>query len=705
MTFIKKFFLSLAALVTVCVTSAKADSAPTIHPGAVWPDDRGQHINAHGGGITQVGDTWYWFGEYRPRDAAPDRRYVSCYSSTNLVNWKFCGLPIDMTAPEGIGPNWVLERPKVFYNAKTKKFVMYLHLDGPLDPAETDPTQAYKLARVGVAVADTVAGPYHYVRSFRPLGQESRDIGQFIDDDGSAYLIFESRPTQGFFIAKLSDDYLDVAEQTAFIAAPIEGGALVHYDGLYYILGSALTGWRANPNQYATAKDLKGPWSGFKDIAPPETRTYDSQSTLLLKVVGTNRTTVIFMGDQWKPDAQWDSRYLWMPLEIGGGRLWLPKPQDWTIDVRSGAATLAASQVHAATTIPSKQDVLQAMELANNYFLAKWPTPGSKNSLPGKRPSNIWTRGVYFEGALALYQINQDPAIRRYAVEWATFHDWNFRNGITTTNPDDQCVGQAYLGLYQLEPSQPGRIAHVRANLDHWVNGTNRNYYTWIDTFQMSMPCFATLGVLDRKPEYFDTMFALYDYAKTGLGLYNPKDRLWWRDVRFKPPFTTPNGKPCYWSRGNGWVVGALVRVLSVLPATDPHRAEYLKMFQDMSAALLPLQRDDGFWNVDLGDPDDFGGPESTGTALFIYGMAWGINHGYLPADTYLPAVAKGWQALATQALHPNGFLGYVQGTGHKPADGQPVTYDSVPDFEDYGLGCFLLAGSEVHTLAAAANK
>jgi beta-xylosidase len=317
-----------------------ADTAPTIKPSAIWPDDRGEHVNAHGGGILQVGDTWYWFGEYRPQDAVPGRRYVSCYSSTDLVNWKFCGLPIDMTTPEGIGPNWVLERPKVYYNAKTKKFVMYMHLDGPLDPSETNPHMAYKLARVGVAISDTVEGPYNYLRSFRPLDQESRDIGQFIDDDGTAYLIFESRPTKGFFIAKLSDDYLDVVEQTAFIEAPIEGGAIVHYDGLYYLIGSGLTGWSPNPNKYTTAKNLAGPWSEFKDIAPPETNTYQSQSTMLLKVVGTDTTTVVLMSDQWKPEAQWDSRYLWMPLEIGNGHLWLPEPREWTLDVKSGTAAI-----------------------------------------------------------------------------------------------------------------------------------------------------------------------------------------------------------------------------------------------------------------------------------------------------------------------------------------------------------------------------
>ncbi|ESQ79238.1 family 43 glycosylhydrolase [Asticcacaulis sp. YBE204] len=340
-----KTLLSAAAVIVALalpgqtVHAAPAQAATSITPSALWLDDRGEHINAHGGGITKVGDTWYWFGEYRPKNAVPGRRYVSCYSSKDLMNWTFRGLPIDMTAPENIGPNWVLERPKVFYNARTKKFVMYMHIDGPLDPNETNPHMAYKLARIGVAVSDKMTGPYTYLRSFRPLGQESRDIGQFIDDDGTAYLIFEARPTKGFFIARLSDDYLDVVEETAFIQAPIEGGALVHHDGLYYLLGSGLTGWRTNPNKYATAKSLKGPWSEFRDIAPPETNTYQSQSTLLLKVVGSKQTTIVFMGDQWKPDSQWDSRYLWMPLEIGKGKLWLPEPHEWSIDVKRGTVS------------------------------------------------------------------------------------------------------------------------------------------------------------------------------------------------------------------------------------------------------------------------------------------------------------------------------------------------------------------------------
>ena len=118
-----------------------------------------------------------------------------------------------------------------------------------------------------------------------------------------------------------------------------------------------------------------------------------------------------------------------------------------------------------------------------------------------------------------------------------------------------------------------------------------------------------------------------------------------------------------------------------------------------MMQALVPLQRTDGYWNVSLHDPTNFGGKELTGTSLFIYGMAWGINNHILDKKKYLPIVTKAWNAMAKESVHANGFLGYVQGTGKEPKDRQPVSYTNVPDFEDFGLGCFLLAGSEVYKL------
>jgi glycosyl hydrolase family 43 len=313
----------------VVLFSLTARAAETIRPGEIWPDDRGEHIQAHGGGILKFGDTFYWFGEDRAQNLDGRSGHVSCYSSTNLTDWKFCKDVLNLAAPTNFGRRLILERPKVFYNAPTKKFVMYFHMDNG----------RYQMASVGIATCATADGDYKFLKYFRPLGHESRDIGQFIDDDGGAYLISEDRPN-GFHIYKLSDDYLSVTKDVCLIPEHLEGGAMVHYEGLYYVLGSHLTGWNPNPNVYATAKNLRGPWSEFRDLAPPEKNTYGAQSTMLWKITGTKTTSVIFMGDLWRPQTQWDSRYLWMPLEIGGGKMKLPEPRDWTLDVQTGEAKI-----------------------------------------------------------------------------------------------------------------------------------------------------------------------------------------------------------------------------------------------------------------------------------------------------------------------------------------------------------------------------
>jgi hypothetical protein len=327
-------FFSSALLACLAIPFARSQTvrpqADVILPGERWLDDRGQPIQAHGGGILQWEGVYYWVGEDRSQHNHPEMRYVSCYASKDLVHWTFRGQILALADPEHLGANWVLERPKLFHNLRTGKFILYFHLDD----------SRYKLARVGVAVSDRADGNYFYIKSFRPLDQESRDIGQFIDDDGSAYLIFESRPSKGFFIAKLSDDYMTVDKQVSFISKPLEGGALVHSGGLYYVLGSHLTGWSPNPNVYATSPSLSGPWTDFKNIAPPEANTYQAQSTMVVKVVGSQETSVIFMGDIWKPPALWDSRYLWMPVQIGSGEFHLPEPQPWMLNVKTGRSTI-----------------------------------------------------------------------------------------------------------------------------------------------------------------------------------------------------------------------------------------------------------------------------------------------------------------------------------------------------------------------------
>lgn len=347
----------------------------------------------------------------------------------------------------------------------------------------------------------------------------------------------------------------------------------------------------------------------------------------------------------------------------------------------------------------SKREIMEKMVLANSYFMKKWPDTGKSIITNKERPSNIWTRAVYYEGLMALYNLNPEMEYLDYAISWGEAHKWGLRDGVETRNADNQCCGQTYLDLYKID-SQPERLKDIKASVDLMMKTDKIDDWDWIDALQMAMPVFAKLSVITGDNSYSERMYEMYMDTKVKQGLYNKKEGLWWRDKDFLPPYKEPNGEDCYWSRGNGWVVAALVRVLDILPKNDPHRKEYLKTYKDMMEALLPIQRSDGFWNVSLHDANNFGGKETTGTALFVYGMAWGVNNGHLNSKKYMPALTKGWNAMANESLHDDGFLGYVQGTGKQPSDGQPVLFDSKPDFEDYGLGCFLLAGSEVFKLA-----
>ena len=353
--------------------------------------------------------------------------------------------------------------------------------------------------------------------------------------------------------------------------------------------------------------------------------------------------------------------------------------------------------------IPSKKAILKVAELANSYFMDKWSDPGAEIPIPAKNkiyPSNIWTRAVYYEGLMSLYKIDKKKVYYDYAVEWGNKHDWNLRGGTATRNGDNQACGQTYIDLYLLDKKEE-RIKNIKVSIDSMMTTNKIDDWTWVDALQMAMPVFAKLGSVYKDTSYFNRMYNMYAYTKYKQGengLHNPADGLWWRDKDFVPPYKEPNGKNCYWSRGNGWVVAALVRVLDVLPKSDNHYQEYLDDYKKIMDAIVPLQRNDGSWNVSLLDSTDFGGKELTGTALFTYGMAWGINNGFLDRKKFLPVTVKAWNALKS-CVHPNGFLGYVQGTGKEPKDSQPVGYDHVPDFEDFGLGCFLLAASEVYKL------
>jgi unsaturated rhamnogalacturonyl hydrolase len=351
--------------------------------------------------------------------------------------------------------------------------------------------------------------------------------------------------------------------------------------------------------------------------------------------------------------------------------------------------------------LPPKSETLKALTVTNKYFMNKWEDVAKPIVLNKTWPSNIWTRAVYYEGLMALYKIDKQKNYYDYAVNWGEKHNWNLRSGILTRNADNQACGQTYIDLYLID-KKPERINNIKASIDHMMKTDTIDDWDWIDAIQMAMPVMSRLGKLYKDTNYIHRAYEMYAFTKFnhgGKGLYNQQEHLWWRDKDFVPPYKEPNGDDCYWSRGNGWVFAALVRTMEDLPPSSRYYKIFLRDFKDMAAALLPLQRPDGFWNASLQDPNNFGGKELTGTSLFVYGMTWGIRKGYLDRKTYLPVVTKAWNSLLKDCVHEDGRLGYVQSTGKQPSDGQPVTYDKIPDFEDYGLGCFLLAGSEIYQL------
>jgi rhamnogalacturonyl hydrolase YesR len=366
----------------------------------------------------------------------------------------------------------------------------------------------------------------------------------------------------------------------------------------------------------------------------------------------------------------------------------------------SGGAGGSAGAGGVSSAYPPRAEIIEVLSKVNAQFADKWPD--FSVALPGNRPSHIWTRGVYYEGLMALYAIDPQPSYKAYALDWAEYHNWGLRSPVT--NADNQCAGQTYLDLYELDgKAEPERIAAIRASAQSMVDSADDSAWTWVDAIQMSMPVFVKLGRITGDQAFYEKAYDLYAHTRNieGGGLYDTSAHLWWRDAEWKPDQQqTPSGKDVLWSRGNGWVYAALARVLEELPQQEPHRTGYERDFLDMSEALKLIQRSDGFWSSSLADPEHYGGPELTGTALFAYGMAWGIERGLLDETTYAPIVVRAWQGMVQTSVQPDGFLGYVQSTGDSPDDGQPLSATKMPDFEDYGVGCFLLAGSALAKLS-----
>jgi rhamnogalacturonyl hydrolase YesR len=346
----------------------------------------------------------------------------------------------------------------------------------------------------------------------------------------------------------------------------------------------------------------------------------------------------------------------------------------------AGAATAAAAPSPKLT----KADILKTMKLVDDY----WVKNGTNLAPP------TWQNSTFHVGNLAF--VTAGGVSNHVTHPWAQKNKYQLMNDPKKGQffPDFEAVGEVYLDLLAFH-QDPNQLTALRSRINAEVASVNAghvDYWNYVDALNMAMPSFARLGLLDKKEADLAAMQTLFNYTEKvagGHGLFSESAGLWWRDSKYVNTTT-------FWSRGNGWAMMALAKVLAVLPSTDPRRAEYLRVYLKMANTLKGIQRSDGFWNPDLGDPKNFPGPETSGTAFFTFAIAWGINHGILPKATYRPVVEKAWRGMVTKSVRSNGLLGRVQLVGQRPSDHQPI---KSTDTAAYGVGGFLLAGSQLVTL------
>ena len=365
--------LFLVAGVTVLAQTSNGKYT-AFHPGKIWKDTDGKHINAHGGGIMYEDGTYYWYGEHKGRSSKAQVG-IRVYSSKDLYNWKNEGVALSVSKdPDSeITAGSVMERPKVVYNEKTDQYVMWFHLELK--------GQGYSAARSGVAVSDTPTGPFRYIKSYRPNagvwpanfpeeskempeggdpeewwtdewykavnegmfvrrdfedGQMSRDMTVYVDDDGTAYHIHSSEENQTLHISKLNDDYLSFTDYWVRVqpGGQNEAPAIFKHDGLYYMIASGLTGWDPNAARSYRSDSVMGPWESLGNPAKGEDAdlTFNSQSTFVLPVQG-KEDAYIFMADRWNPENHIDGRYIWLPIQIKDGKPIIKWKEEWDLSV------------------------------------------------------------------------------------------------------------------------------------------------------------------------------------------------------------------------------------------------------------------------------------------------------------------------------------------------------------------------------------
>ncbi|WP_054028304.1 family 43 glycosylhydrolase [Bacillus sp. FJAT-28004] len=318
------------------------ENEATIYNGAAWKDTNGEPIRAHGGWILQQDGYFYWFGEDRT-----EGRKVSCYRSSDLCTWENRGAVLTLDSkvqpvyyrtslvlcpPEmadiGYGQGAVIERPKVLYNERTSKYVMWMHWENGRN---------YCDARCAVATSDTIDGEYVYHGSFNPIGHMSRDCTVFQDDDGTAYFISAARDNADLLVYRLSNDYLSIDElvKTMWPGQYREAPAVMKRSGVYFLVTSACTGWLPNQGAYAYSDSLTGRWSQLLPFG--NSTTYDSQPAFIMPLQTKRGTDYLYVGDRWDPSSYHQSSYVFLPLSFPSDKeLKLEWADRLTLDLRNG---------------------------------------------------------------------------------------------------------------------------------------------------------------------------------------------------------------------------------------------------------------------------------------------------------------------------------------------------------------------------------
>ena len=358
------------------------------------------------------------------------------------------------------------------------------------------------------------------------------------------------------------------------------------------------------------------------------------------------------------------------------------------------------------TTLPDKDDVLAILNTVNQTWQQRNPTHGDY----------FWNRAVYHIGNVAAYKATGDEAYRDFSTAWAQHNNWWGATGTDKTKwqyktygeganwvlfGDNQVCFQVYADLYNLDPAHDAKkIERALEVMGYEINTTAVDYLWWVDGLFMVMPIMTKLYAITGDGTYLDKMYA---YWRWGTDLMCDEDGddatgLYFRDAKYLyPSHQTNSGKKDFWARGNGWIFACFATILSELPETDAHREEYIYYYRRLAASLKQCQQPEGYWTRSILDPSYAPGRETSGTALFAYGFAWGINNGILSETEYGETLERAWDYLSAIALQPNGTVGYIQPIGEKADPNQTL---SATSYYDFGVGAYLLAAAEMSRLA-----